>query len=216
MEAAIGILKRRALRFAIGGYGPTTGAEYIRFVQTSGKKRLQPGRAPIVFLLPGLGAHRLDRSSLALAEMVYARRFSVAVVSSAMNYPGVLETPRGFFHRESAYAEMASYSFEQYLYAFVLPYMRDRLHLITGAEELTARSDLRSVAAGLRGNPKIRHFANANDFVTTHEDIVWITETLGAAHVKLFPSGGHLGNLDRTDVQREIMESRENLAPATP
>lgn len=364
--------------------------------------RLQPGTAPIVFLLPGLGAHRLDRSSLALAEMVYARGFSVVVVSSPMNwefirggastalpgytpvdvhdvhfaldainrdlearYPGrfgprvlmgyslgafhtlfiaasavrepdnpseelvgfdryvsidapvqlltglqrldayynapleypksdrdarvrdilertvalaktqggasmefsrigplnerqdhlrsvrelpftdlearyligldfrlilveilstsqdeenlgVLETPRSFFRRESAYAEMASYSFEQYLYAFVLPYMRDRLHLITGVEELMARSDLRSVAAGLRSNPKIRHFANVNDFVTTQADITWITDTLGAAHVRLFPSGGHLGNLDRPDVQREIMESIEDLAPATP
>ncbi len=48
--------------------------------------RLQPGPAPIVYLLPGLGSHRLDGSSLALAEMAWDRGFSVAIVSSAMNW----------------------------------------------------------------------------------------------------------------------------------
>ena len=36
--------------------------------------RMQPGRAPIVFVVPGLGAHRLGTSSLALAEMAYVAR----------------------------------------------------------------------------------------------------------------------------------------------
>ena len=48
--------------------------------------RLQPGAAPIVYLLPGLGSHRLDGSSLALAEMAWDRGFSVAIVSSAMSW----------------------------------------------------------------------------------------------------------------------------------
>ncbi len=48
--------------------------------------RLQPGPAPIVFLLPGLGSHRLDGGSLALAEMSWKRGFSVAILSSAMSW----------------------------------------------------------------------------------------------------------------------------------
>jgi len=46
--------------------------------------RLQPGQAPVVFLVPGVGTHRLGASALALAEMVYARGFSVVIVSSAL------------------------------------------------------------------------------------------------------------------------------------
>src|SRR5690606_8933035 len=37
-------------------------------------------------LLPGLGTHRLAGGSLALAEMAWRRGFSVAVISSAMNF----------------------------------------------------------------------------------------------------------------------------------
>jgi ABC-type transporter lipoprotein component MlaA len=44
---------------------------------------LQPGGSDVVYILPGLGAHRLARPSLALAELVYAKGYSVVSVSSA-------------------------------------------------------------------------------------------------------------------------------------
>ena len=47
---------------------------------------LQQGSAPIVFLVPGLGAHRLDAGSLGLAEMAFDAGFHVASVSSALNF----------------------------------------------------------------------------------------------------------------------------------
>ncbi len=124
---------------------------------------------------------------------------------------GVLKTQRSFLHRESAYVEMASYSFEGYVYAFVLPYFRDQLHWVSGMDDLIAQSDLRSVADGLRDNPKIRHFANRNDFLATPDDVAWLTATLGAEHVRLFPTGGHLGNLYKPEVQAEIMASIADL-----
>jgi hypothetical protein len=129
---------------------------------------------------------------------------------------GVLQTERNFLRRESAYAEMASYSFEGYVYAFVLPYVRDRLGRVSGMDDLIAQSDLRSVEDGLRGNPKIRHFANRNDFLTTAEDVAWITATLGAEQVRLFPTGGHLGNLYKPEVQAEIMASIADLLEPVP
>jgi hypothetical protein len=47
---------------------------------------MQPEPAPIVFIVPGLGAHRLGGSPQALAEMAWDRGFSVAVISSSMNF----------------------------------------------------------------------------------------------------------------------------------
>ena len=47
---------------------------------------LQPGRAPIVYIVPGLGSHRLAESALALAELVYRQGFSAVCVSSPFNY----------------------------------------------------------------------------------------------------------------------------------
>jgi len=46
---------------------------------------LQPGLANVVYIVPGLGSHRLAQHSLALAELVYKNGFSVVVVSSPFN-----------------------------------------------------------------------------------------------------------------------------------
>jgi ABC-type transporter lipoprotein component MlaA len=47
---------------------------------------LQPGPAPIVYVVPGLGSHRLDPQALTVAEMAYERGLSVATVSSAFTF----------------------------------------------------------------------------------------------------------------------------------
>lgn len=46
---------------------------------------LQPGKAPVVYILPGLGSHRLAQPSLALAELVYKNGFSAVCLSSTFN-----------------------------------------------------------------------------------------------------------------------------------
>jgi ABC-type transporter lipoprotein component MlaA len=46
---------------------------------------LQPGKAPVVYIVPGLGSHRLAENSLALAELIYKNGFSVVNVSSPFN-----------------------------------------------------------------------------------------------------------------------------------
>ncbi len=46
---------------------------------------LQPGRAPVVYIVPGLGSHRLSQSSLALAELVFRHGYSAVCVSSVFN-----------------------------------------------------------------------------------------------------------------------------------
>jgi ABC-type transporter lipoprotein component MlaA/pimeloyl-ACP methyl ester carboxylesterase len=46
---------------------------------------LQPGKANVVYIVPGLGGHRLAETSLALAELVYKNGFSAVVISSPFN-----------------------------------------------------------------------------------------------------------------------------------
>ena len=43
---------------------------------------LQPGNAPVVYIIPGLGSHRLAETSLALAELIYKNGFSAVCLSS--------------------------------------------------------------------------------------------------------------------------------------
>ena len=47
---------------------------------------LQPGKANVVYIVPGLGSHRLAETSLALAELVYNHGFSAVCISSPFNY----------------------------------------------------------------------------------------------------------------------------------
>ncbi len=46
---------------------------------------LQPGTAPVIYIVPGLGSHRLAQTSLALAELVYQHGCSAVCVSSPFN-----------------------------------------------------------------------------------------------------------------------------------
>ena len=95
----------------------------------------------------------------------------------------------------------------------MLPYTASRLGL--DAEELVAENDLRRLEARLRADPRIRCFANRNDFLTTRADRRWLRATLGPERVRFFRRGGHLGNLHEPDVQRAIMDSIRDLLPGS-
>ena len=136
-------------------------------------------------------------------------------VSQTREDLGVLLTPRSGLRRWAAYEEIADYGYAEYLYGFLLPYYRDRLGLLASAEELARANDLHAIEAPLRGNPRLRVFANRNDFLTSGDDIDWLTEVVGGEHVAFFPTGGHLGNLHQPEVQRAIMDSLADLLPAS-
>jgi hypothetical protein len=125
---------------------------------------------------------------------------------------GVLLTERRPLRRLPNYREIGDYSFEMYLYAFVLPYHRDRLGDVATADDLIARNDLHAIAEPLRANPKLRVFANRNDFLNSADDIEWLTALVGPEHVYFFPTGGHLGNLHQPEVQEQVMDSLADLS----
>lgn len=69
---------------------PVHGKTRSALIPATGRKLkytfwLQRGKAPVVYIVPGLGAHRLGQSSLALAELVYRNGYSAVCVSSAFN-----------------------------------------------------------------------------------------------------------------------------------
>jgi ABC-type transporter lipoprotein component MlaA/pimeloyl-ACP methyl ester carboxylesterase len=69
------------------GHGRTRSA----FIPATGRKLkftfwLQPGKANVVYIVPGLGSHRLAETSLALAELIYRNGFSAVCISSPFNF----------------------------------------------------------------------------------------------------------------------------------
>ena len=70
---------------------PNRGKTRSVLIPATGKKLkftywLQPGKAPVVYIVPGLGSHRLVPGALALAELVYQKGFSAVTISSPYNY----------------------------------------------------------------------------------------------------------------------------------
>jgi ABC-type transporter lipoprotein component MlaA len=120
---------------------------------------------------------------------------------------GVLLTPRTRLHMAPAFREAAEFSYMEFFYAFVLPYVAARADDVEvseeGARTLFERTDLHALEDGLRDAERVRVFANANDFLLREEDIAWLRETLGE-RLTLFAEGGHLGNLYRDYLKAQI------------
>lgn len=70
---------------------PERGRTRSVLIPTTGRRLkftcwLQPRGAPVVYIVPGLGTHRLAEPVLALAELVYRRGFSAICLSSVFNF----------------------------------------------------------------------------------------------------------------------------------
>jgi pimeloyl-ACP methyl ester carboxylesterase len=69
---------------------PAWGSTRSVLIPTTGKKLeftfwLQPGHAPVVYIVPGFGAHRFSGNEMGLAELVYKNGFSAVTVSSTFH-----------------------------------------------------------------------------------------------------------------------------------
>jgi ABC-type transporter lipoprotein component MlaA len=128
---------------------------------------------------------------------------------------GVLRTPRTRLRRAPAFREASEYSYRDYFYAFVLPYYSKRDARLSfddaGARQLFDDCDLRTVGDALAANERVRVFTNENDFLLRPEDLQWLRESLGD-RARIFPAGGHLGNLHRKSIQQAIEIEIEDAA----
>jgi ABC-type transporter lipoprotein component MlaA/pimeloyl-ACP methyl ester carboxylesterase len=88
-EAALETLQSALFTYTNAEF-PARGKTRSVLIPSTGKKLdftfwLRPGRAPLVYIIPGFGAHRLSGNELGLAELVYGKGFSVVCVSSTLH-----------------------------------------------------------------------------------------------------------------------------------
>jgi hypothetical protein len=91
-------------------------------------------------------------------------------------------------------------SFYDYLNEYFYPYFQKKRPGLTKDAFLESLS-LRSIEGYLKSNPKFGAMANENDFILTKAELDYLKQLFGE-HTKVYPRGGHLGNL----------EYKENLA----
>lgn len=124
----------------------------------------------------------------------------------------VLHHPLVQYRRQPVYDEILQYSYHDYLNKFLIPYYWMRGIDLSAPEALEKASDLRTYAAGLEANRKIRLILNQDDFLLPPEDLQWLQSTLPADAITVFPEGGHLGNLAHPAVQKAILDALDGLS----
>ncbi len=125
-------------------------------------------------------------------------------------------TPRTNSDRAASYREIARYSWMEYFYAFVLPEQArlrsDIENTDRGADVLSSLCDLRNIELDLHRNPRIRVVTNRNDMLLKPGDVPFLRQLFGW-RLTLHETGGHLGNLWKPEVRRDLMQQMQDMFP---
>ncbi len=102
--------------------------------------------------------------------------------------------------------EVASNTLTRYMNELAIPHFVEREGGVKTADELFASANLYSQEAGLRDDPRIHVFTNADDFLLSESDLAWLRK-LFAGRITVFPGGGHLGNMYMQPVQAAFVDA---------
>ena len=105
-------------------------------------------------------------------------------------------------------------SFIDYFNEFLYPYSRSRNPGLT-KEALIEGTSLRSIEPYLRNSPKIVLMDNEDDLILTPADLSFLKDVFGA-RAKIYPRGGHLGNLTFRDNIAYMINFFQELKGLTP
>ncbi len=125
----------------------------------------------------------------------------VVLASQQINDLNILKSKIGRFEMNERLEEARSISFNQYMREIVFPGLTiDNSSL----KNLVQQSSLFSLE-GLRNNPIVYIFTNADDYIHRQEDIQFMSDFVGENNFYLYPHGGHVGNLwypkNRSDLE---------------
>lgn len=133
--------------------------------------------------------------------------------SQQRNNEGVLEHPIRKLRRAALYQEILQYSYHDYLEKLLKPYYWSRGVDLNAPGSLERAGSLRTFAAELGANDKVRLIVNRDDFLLPEEDLAWLKTTFRADQLTVFERGGHLGNLSNPTVQKTILAALAGLMP---
>jgi ABC-type transporter lipoprotein component MlaA/pimeloyl-ACP methyl ester carboxylesterase len=115
---------------------------------------------------------------------------------------GVLGSPLSSWQREHAYEEIMDFSYRDYVTRFVFPHFKAR-----GVSQADFKrfGTLRTSGSTLRTSRDAMVITNRNDFLLPPGDLAWLQRTFGPSRLRVFPDGGHLGNLASPQVREALV-----------
>jgi ABC-type transporter lipoprotein component MlaA/pimeloyl-ACP methyl ester carboxylesterase len=93
------------------------------------------------------------------------------------------------YRREPLYQEIMGWDFQNYRKHFVA-----KAHGLSVAQQQTTAS-LKPMGSQLARQSRLQVIATENDFLLAEGDVAWLRATFGS-RLRLFPTGGHLGNMN--------------------
>lgn len=137
---------------------------------------------------------------LALANMV----FTADVMTGGGHVVEVGSSPGVSTSLTDALKRASRFTFERYLDEVLLPYWRARRPDLD-RERVIAAASLASIEGYLKDSGHIGVMTNADDIILTPAHLAFLRETFGE-RARIFPRGGHAGNLAYRDNAHYIVE----------
>ena len=123
---------------------------------------------------------------------------------------GVLLTKLDKWDRGPAYREISDYSFAEYIYGFMLPYLTKIRPEVTNAETFFYNDSLLPLESKLRKADRLRVFTNKDDPLQSDSDRDWQRNVFGD-RVTILEHGGHLGNFHSPVIVKKFMKEVKDL-----
>lgn len=115
-----------------------------------------------------------------------------------------LETPISWGNRSGRLRKARSYGLMDYLEIFLIPRLIQLSDKQMNLERLNVQTSLKGVARFLKNNKTVFLLHNRDDFLVSSEDLDYL-EALFGERAKIYPDGGHLGNLWYPQNQKDIV-----------
>jgi hypothetical protein len=140
-------------------------------------------------------AFRFSSMNLLFASDVMADAGVLVIPGDA---PGITTSLTPYFKAAT------QFSFSDYARRVVYPYYRATAPDVS-FDRLVERESMRVLAEFLRATPKIELMHNADDFLLSRDDLAFLEWVFGD-RARIFPTGGHCGNLAYRDNVAHLIE----------
>lgn len=129
----------------------------------------------------------------------------VIYVEELVHKLGVLRTPVRWGSRSGRMEEARSYSIMGYVQRFLIPRLAQSGSAVLNLNELNHETSLKGIESALQRNKNIYLLHNNDDFLVSENDLDYL-ESIFGHRAKIYPYGGHLGNLWYDQNRKDMVE----------